>query len=366
MKYAFQIGLALAGLIIFIALCLIFAPGPDVAKREMVIASRGEQIFVLDAITGVVFELKPTPGGEGLFRALGYRPDEHTDFLPVSDIDDNGNIKFYGADSSGPFELSITETESGFSWNTTGISLEDDTTLIGMNNGTTVAGTAAGISVSGISGAYDVPSPQGDYSPPVAARHPNGDWIVLWPSKTGTGKPKKGLLGAEISGYGNPGLFTVQVISPAGNVSEYKLEDESFVESRAKGLTGAVVDSTGRLILLDDKGYLSTFNGTQHASNIFAQVSPSRYAMNTIALGPDDTVLVTDAVSSMVSLIDPLNGKVLSSWRLPKPRVEVAGQGLGYWNIALDLLMVLLIIAIIMRIRARMRRYKQYRPECEG
>ena len=364
-KYFFQTALVLTGLALFILLCMRFAPGVDAAKREMVVAAGGEEIFVLDGVSGTIFELKENQSGEGLFRALSFHPDKHTEFLPVADIDGNGYIKFYGEDSSGPFELSITQTESGFFWGKEGVDLKKGNTLIKADGASTVIVTAAGITISRSNGNIDIAPPQGDFAAPVAARHPAGDWIVVWPAKTGLVKYKKGALGAEITGYGNPGNFTAQVISPAGAVSEYKLEDESFVESRATSLTDAVVDSSGRLILLDNKGYLATFNGTELVADVFAQVNPSRYATNTIALGPEDTVLVTDAVSNMVSMIDPGSGKVLCSWRLPRMRIEETSQDWRYLNIIFDLLLLLIVIIFIVRIRSRIRRYRQYRPEGE-
>jgi len=300
-----------------------------------------------------------------LFRTLSYHPDEHTDFYPVAQVDGIGNVKFYGADSSGPFELSVSQNESGFFWGKTGINLDDGNPFIAIDIAGTVITTPNGIAMSGPNGNSGIAPPQGDFASPVAARHPNGDRIVVWPAKGGPNKPEKGMLGMQLAGYGNPGRFTVQVISPSGGVSEYTLEDESFVESRAKSLTGAVVDSSGRLILLDDKGYLSTFNGTEMVTNIFAQVNPSRYAVNTIALGPEDTVLVTDAVSNMVNMIDPINGKVLSSWRLPKIKIADTGKGWGYWNIFLDLLLLMVVIILVMKIMSRMGRYKKYRSEGE-
>jgi len=360
-----QTGLALAGLIIFILLCARYAPGVDAAKREMVVASGGDKIFVLDGVNGTIYELKETQWGEGLFRALSYRPDEHTRFYPVVQADGNGNAKFYGTDSSGPFELSISETESGFFWGKAGINLNEGNSFIGIDTAGTIVTTPKGITISRSNGSIEITPPQGDFASPVAARHPNGNWIVIWPAKPGLSKTRKGVLGAEIAGYGNPGRFTVQAISSDGVVSEYILEDESFVESRARSLTGVVVDSQGRLILLNDKGYLSTFNGMEILSNVFAQVNPSRYAVNTIAPGPQETVLVTDAVSNMVNMIDPISGKVLSSWRLPKIKIEDTGRGWGYGNILLDLLLLIVVFIFIIRIRSRMRRYKQYRPEGE-
>jgi len=64
-KYILKTGLALAGLIIFILLCTIYAPGADAAKREMVVAAGGGKIYVLEGISGIIYELRNPDGGRG-------------------------------------------------------------------------------------------------------------------------------------------------------------------------------------------------------------------------------------------------------------------------------------------------------------
>ena len=144
---------------------------------------------------------------------------------------------------------------------------------------------------------------------------------------------------------------------------EYGFENTSFIETRARSLIGAIVDEKGSLVLLDDKGYLSVFDGANMLSNVFGQFSPSKFAVNTMAPGPEGTVIVTDAVGRVVSMIDPMTGDVSCSWRLPKVRVKSIGTVLGIGSVIFDIILVVIIIILVVRIRARIRRHQQYRSE---
>ncbi len=337
---------------------------PDAARKQLIIASNDELIFILDGVNGDIFELKELSRWVGGYRQLPYEGEEGDKFFDVAQMTDDGVAEFYGRNSSGAFKLSVSRGEEQYEWTRTLITLDEGKSIVAARGDELILASGDGTSLEKSDGTLLTERPAEKYNLPAVTGTIDNGWAVVWPEKLVEPVAKGKVYGLpSLLGYGRPGRFEVQGIDAAGEVTEYSLEDDSFVDTKATSIVAAVVNKSERLILLDDKGYLSAYNGTELVSNVFGQVVPSKLAVNTMSLGPDDAVIVTDSVSRMASMIDPVNGDVLCSWRLPDIRRTVVGGGVSYGAIAFDLVLLLVIIALVVRMRSRLRRHQVYRTE---
>ena len=132
------------------------------------------------------------------------------------------------------------------------------------------------------------------------------------------------------------------------------------LQTRARKLIGVLADTDGRLYILDDKSYITCYEGPKLITNYFAGFSPSRYAVNSFSRGPEGSLLVTDAVGLMVNMYDLKTGEAIYSWRLPLKKKEFTTRARDI-TCLVDAILLIIIIVLVWRIMARVRRYQVYR-----
>ena len=120
------------------------------------------------------------------------------------------------------------------------------------------------------------------------------------------------------------------------------------------------MDADGKLYILDDKGYITCYEGEKLITNYFAGFSPSRYAVNSFSLGPEGNLLVTDAVGLVVNMYDLKTGEAVYSWRLPLKKKEITTLA-KYITCLVDAILLIVVFILVWRIMARVRRHQVYR-----
>ena len=313
--------LAVAGLMI----CLATAGcsgATDGARREYVVAGGADAVYVLDAVSGALYELGSDESGMGWYREIKYERIPGATFLPVADTRDDGSAHFIGNENGRLFDVNFSRDAKSVGITTSAIPPQDDETIIAVDEDDHVIHSDSGLRFT--AGGYEVPKPDGDFITPVAAKDTYGQWVVVWPERIVIPKDPDEWGKIAMVGAGPTGQFTVQVISDGAVLDEYRLTNTTYHETHASGLIAALVDSDDNLYLLDDKGYMTVYFDGKIINQFFAGISPARYAVNTASFGPSENILVTNAITRVVNLYKPADGDVVYSWRLPAERPGVS------------------------------------------
>jgi hypothetical protein len=352
--------LALAGLMICCWMITGCVYGPDEARRGLIVAGGPDAVYVLNAVSGDLYELQLGESHAGSYRRLPYETDPGISYHPVAQLDNQKSLKLYGTGPDGPIEITIIKGEESLITETGGLGMSKDETLLAVDGNEAVFATPDGIRIAENESDYLADKPGGDFTTPVAAKARGTGWLIVWPHRIEHPKPKKGWSDFSLIGAGRTGEFIVQAISPGGATAEYRLKNDTYAETRPTGLLAAAVDAEGRLLLLDDKGYITIYDGELMLANYYAGLSPSRYAVNTMSPGPEGYVLITDAAGNMVNMMNTGTGRISHSWRLPPKEKKIDDRFVTYGCI-IDALLLALVIVLIISIANRMRRFRRYR-----
>lgn len=360
------IWLALAGLMICLFLNSGCAYREDDARRELVVIGGDELIYALNPLDGTLFELGEDELKTGWYREMKWEPPSDVTYYPVAMIDEGESLRLYGTSPEGAREFRVIAGEEEISLETRKLNMSEGDILLAVDGDDLVLANDAGLRVIENGVDYLFEKPDGDFSKPVVTRRDSGEWIAVWPDRIEEEKPERGRSWTELSmgGPGRMGTFIVQVISSGSEVTEYRLENKSYNQTRAKGLIGILSDADDRLLILDDKGYITIYDGEQSVMHFYAGINPSRYAMNSLSWGPGGHLLVTDAVGRMVNMYDIKTGERIYSWRLPIKRKEFTASA-GVFTCVIDILLLTVVIFLVIRILGRVRRYQVYREDGE-
>jgi len=354
--------LALAGLMI----CVISNSGcayqDEEVRRELIVAAGEERIYVLNPMDQTLFELGQDEERTGWYREIKWEPPGDVDYLPVSQLGKEGSVKFYGRSGEGLIEITVSPGEEKIGLTTCKLDLESGETPIAIDGAGMTTVTGSGVRIIDRDSDYSIAKPDGDFSTPVAAKNPEGGWFIIWPDAIAEEKTGRGRSWADfsLSTAGETGMYTVKEISPGGDTIEYRLRNDTYEQTRAKKLIGVLADTGGRLYILDDKSYITCYEGETLITNYFAGFSPSRYAVNSFSHGPEGSLLVTDAVGLMVNMYNLKTGEAIYSWRLPLKKKEITERA-KYFTCLVDAILLIIIIVLVWRIMARVRRYQVYR-----
>jgi hypothetical protein len=259
-------------------------------------------------------------------------------------------------------EITISPGDEKIELTTRKLDIESGETLIAIDGDGMTTVTDSGIRIVKNGSDYSIARPDGSFSRPVTAGKLSGGWFVIWPDAIAEEKTGRGRSWADfsLSTAGETGMYTVQEIRPGGDTIEYRLRNDTYEQTRAKKLIGVLADTDGRLYILDDKSYITCYEGPTLITNYFAGFSPSRYAVNSFSHGPEGSLLVTDAVGLMVNMYDLKTGEAIYSWRLPLKKKEITPHA-RFFTCLVDAILLIIIIALVWRIMARVRRYQVYR-----
>ncbi len=354
--------LALAGLMIYVISNSGCAYQDEEVRRELIVAAGEERIYVLNPIDQTLFELGQDEEKIGWYREIKWEPPGDVDYLPVSQLNPEGSVQFYGRSDEGLIEITISPGEEKIGMATRKLDIEPGENLIAMDGDAMSTITDSGIRIVKSGSDYSIAKPAGSFSKPVTASKPGGGWYVVWPDVIDEEKTGRGRSWADfsLSTAGETGMYTVQEISPGGGTIEYRLRNDTYEQTRAKKLIGALADADGRLYILDDKSYITCYEGEKRITNYFAGFSPSRYVVNSFSHGPEGSLLVTDAVGLMVNMYDLKTGEAVYSWRLPLKKKEFTDRARNI-TCLVDTILLIILIALVWRIMARVRRYQVYR-----
>lgn len=354
--------LALAGLMIYVISNSGCAYQGGEVLRELIVAAGEERIYVLNPIDQTLFELGQDEEGIGWYREIKWEPPGDVDYLPMSQLSKEGSMKFYGRSDEGLIEITISPSEEKIGQTTRKLDIGSGENLIAVDGDAITTLTDSGIRIVKSGSDYSIAKPAGTFSQPVTTGKPGGGWYVIWPDAIAEEKTGRGRSWAEfsLSTAGETGMYTVQEISPGGDMIEYRLRNDTYEQTRAKKLIGVLADADGRLYILDDKSYITSYEGEKLITNYFAGFSPSRYAVNSYSRGPEGSLLVTDAVGLMVNMYDMKTGEAVYSWRLPLKKKEFTTRARNI-TCLVDAILLIIVVVLVWRIMARVRRYQVYR-----
>jgi hypothetical protein len=334
-------------------------------QRGLVIASDSEDMYVLDAISGRLYELWAGESSAGWYRELPYKHNPDLEYFPIANVKNSGAVNLYATDDSAQHRIIITRQEDGLALKITELGIPDDSGIIAVDDSGLLFTTTDGLILREGGVDHYFAKPEGEFSSPVATKGPGGEWLVIWPERVEHPMATQSWSDFAMIGAGFAGKYTVQRIVPGAPPMEYHLVNETYRETRATELIGALMDPDGRFFILDDKGYITIYQGEKMITNFFGQLSPSQYVVNTIALGPGGNLLVTDAVSHVITMLNPSTGRAIHTWRIPVKRNEVT-RGFIRFGCIIDVLLAFVIIILIVRISGRMRRYREYRKDSKN
>ena len=173
--------LALAGLMIYVISNSGCAYQDEEVRRELIVAAGEERIYVLNTIDQTLFELGQDEEGTGWYREIKWEPLEDVDYMPVSQVNPEGSMKFYGRSDAGLTEITVSPGEEKIGQTTRKLDIDYSETPIAIEGDDMITVTDSGIRIVNGGSDYSIAKPDGDFSTPVAAKNPKGGWLVIWP-----------------------------------------------------------------------------------------------------------------------------------------------------------------------------------------